>query len=122
MNGVYKEVIKGIQIMKNIFIVIALFLFASMSTAIYAGSQSDGSNKGDVTDGKAKTGNIHEMCWQGSNSGNQHDSNADEFSVTFESGATDNCAPKDNGNGRAPKHCTHTNKNGNKHKDSASGC
>ena len=108
--------------MKKSFIVIALFLFAAMSTAIFAESQSDGSNKHDVTAGKADTGNIHEMCWQGSNSGNQHDSNDPEFSVTFDSGSTENCAPKSNGNERPPKHCTHTNKQGMKHTNSASGC
>ena len=112
--------------MKNTFIVIALFLFASMSTAIFAASQSDGSNKHDVKDGKIDTGNIHKMCWQGSNSGNQHDSAGTHFSVTFENEdgttTTVECAPKSNGNGRPPKHCTHTNKEGMKHKDSASGC
>ena len=106
--------------MKKSFILITLFLLTAMSSAIYAGS--DGSNKDDVTDGKEDTGDIHEMCWQGSNSGNQHDSADDTFTVTFESGETENCAPKDNGNGAAPKHCTHTNKQGMKHTNSASGC
>ncbi|MFT5453482.1 MAG: hypothetical protein ACI9N9_002994 [Enterobacterales bacterium] len=116
MNGVYREVIKGIQIMKNISILIALFLFASMSTAIYA-SESDGNNSNNGASGASSKDDI---CWEGSNSGNQHDPiTADPHTV---GGVV--CPPNDEdpANGRPPKHCTHTNKNGNKHKDSASGC
>ena len=114
---------------KFIKLVTLSFTIAFM-TATFAASQSDGSNKGDVTDGKNNTGDIHNMCWQGSNSGNQHDKNTDTWelkdkdgnAVLDKDGNQVICAPKSNGNGRPPKHCTHTNKHGMKHKESASGC
>ena len=110
----------------KLLVLAALF---SVSSVLAAASQSDGSNKGDVTDGKNNTGDIHNMCWQGSNSGNQHDKNSDSWelkdkdgrAVLDKDGNQVICAPKSN-NGRPPKHCTHTNKHGMKHKESASGC
>lgn len=114
---------------KFIKLVTLSFTIAFM-TATFAASQSDGSNKDDVTDGKNNTGDIHNMCWQGSNSGNQHDKNTDTWelkdkdgnAVLDKDGNQVICAPKSNSNGRPPKHCTHTNKHGMKHKESASGC
>ena len=111
----------------KLLVLAALF---SVSSVLAAASQSDGSNKGDVTDGKNNTGDIHNMCWQGSNSGNQHDKNTDTWvlkdkngnAVLDKDGNQVICAPKTGSNGRPPKHCTHTNKHGMKHKESASGC
>ncbi|MFT5451492.1 MAG: hypothetical protein ACI9N9_000976 [Enterobacterales bacterium] len=106
--------------MKNIFIVIALFLFASMSTAIFAASQSDGSNKINNAKGASSKDDI---CWEGSNSGNQHDAVTNEDYEINEGKQTQmTCPSPTNISDKPPKHCTHTNKNGNKHKDSASGC
>jgi hypothetical protein len=79
---------------------------------------------------------IHTMCWRGSNSGNQHDELDDDYKLgdlkdrkgrtikNRNTGKYVHCTATDgkNGNKRPPKHCTHTNKHGNKHKNSASGC
>ena len=111
--------------MKNSFITIALFLFATMSSVAFAGKggQSDGNNKDNTAQ---ETSIDHLKCWEGSNAGNQHDA--------IEGGATDEdaphhevdgeiCPPGDGDTGtRPPKHCTQDNKLGLKHKNSASGC